>query len=114
MISDIHEINELIQNGNIALIIETVERSFGVIYPDSPIKVVWDLLGLIFILYQGIFIPFRICFNVTATDGFAALEIAVDMFFLADILVTANCGYYSNGVLIMKRWDIILNYLKLW
>ena len=38
----------------------------------------------------------------------------IDVFFLLDILINFNTGYYKKGVLIMNRKDIIVNYLKTW
>lgn len=91
-----------------------VEKSAFVILPDSLWKVAWDLVGMIFIIYQGIIVPFRICFDSQASGGFAVFELLQDFFFLIDIVLTANSGYYEKGDLILIRSKIILNYLKLW
>ncbi len=84
------------------------------ILPDSPWKVIWDLFGMIFIIYQGVVVPFRICFDSQASGGFAIFELMQDFFFVFDIILTANSGYYEKGDLILTRRKIIFNYLKLW
>ena len=37
-----------------------------------------------------------------------------DIYFGIDILITFNTGYYSKGVLYMKRRQIIFKYLRTW
>lgn len=43
-----------------------INKAWGVIYPDATFKGMWDLLGLLFIIYQSIVIPFRLCFDMNA------------------------------------------------
>ena len=38
----------------------------------------------------------------------------MDIAFLMDVAVTFNTGFYKKGYLVMKRKDIILNYIKTW
>jgi CRP-like cAMP-binding protein len=72
------------------------------------------LFGLLFIIYQAILIPFRLCFDVDATGGILYVEDIMDVTFMMDIIVTFNTGFYKKGYLVMKRKDIIKNYLKTW
>jgi hypothetical protein len=72
------------------------------------------LLGLVLIIYQSIVIPFRLCFNVDATGSIFYFETWVDAVFMADIFVAFNTGFYKKGYLVMKRKEIIKNYLKTW
>lgn len=59
-------------------------------------------------------IPFRLCFDVDASGGLLILENIMDASFMLDIVITFNTGFYKKGYLVMKRKDIILNYLKTW
>ncbi|CAI2364970.1 unnamed protein product [Moneuplotes crassus] len=74
----------------------------------------WDLLGFLFITYQSIVIPFRICFDANATGFLAIFEFSQDIYFTIDILISFNTGYYDKGVLYMKRAIIISKYLRTW
>lgn len=38
----------------------------------------------------------------------------MDSCFMLDIVVTFNTGFYKKGYLVMKRKDIIFNYIKTW
>jgi hypothetical protein len=51
---------------------------------------------------------------VEAEGGFYVLETIMDVSFMIDIVVTFNTGFYKKGYLVMKRRDIILNYIKTW
>lgn len=91
-----------------------INKAWGVIYPDSTFKGIWDLFGLVFIIYQAILIPFRLCFDVDATGVILYVEDIMDVTFMVDIIVTFNTGFYKKGYLVMKRKDIIKNYMKTW
>jgi len=41
-------------------------------------------------------------------------EDILDIIFMVDILFSFNTGFYKKGYLIMKRRDIIINYVKTW
>ena len=91
-----------------------INKAWGVIYPDSTFKGMWDLVCLISIVYQAIVIPFRLCFNIEAEGSFKTFETIIDAIFMTDIVVTFNTGFYKKGYLVMKRKEIIKNYLKTW
>lgn len=38
----------------------------------------------------------------------------MDSCFMLDIVVTFNTGFYKKGYLVMKRKEIIINYIKTW
>lgn len=59
-------------------------------------------------------IPFRLCFEVDASGGLYYFEMIIDIGFMLDILVNFNTGFYKKGYLVMKRKEIIKNYLKTW
>lgn len=91
-----------------------IEKSKWVFSPDDGWKIVWDLIGMLFIIYQGVVVPFRICFDAQATGGMAVFELMQDFYFLVDIILTANTGYYDKGNLVLVRSKILFNYVKLW
>ena len=89
-------------------------KAWGVFNPDSWFKGLWDLCSLITIIYQSILIPFRLCFQVEADGGFKIFETLIDAIFILDIFVTFNTGIYKKGYLVMKRKEIIKNYIRYW
>jgi hypothetical protein len=66
------------------------------------------------ILYQSIVVPYRLCFDTDAEGGLYIFETLIDVIFIIDIAVTFNTGFYKKGYLVMKRRDIVINYIKTW
>ena len=93
---------------------KNLKKSFLVIFPDSNLRTCWDLMSFVFTIYQSILIPYRISFEQEATGGFYYYELFIDCFFMAEIFVTFNTGYYSHGNLIMERRYIIFHYMRTW
>ena len=87
---------------------------FNTFYPFSSFKLIWDLIALLFLIYQSFEIPYRLSFNVTATFNIFVLELIQTVFFLIDILFNFNTGIVLNGVLVMNRKKIAITYLKTW
>jgi len=84
------------------------------IKPDNPGKLVWDLCDMLFILYQGILTPYRICFSLNSVGFLAAFEIFQDLYFIVDIVISFFTGVYIQGNLEMKRSNVIIEYIKYW
>lgn len=75
---------------------------------------IWDIIGLIFIIYQSLVTPFRIGFNDNAVGFLAVFENLIDLYFIIDLILAFNTGFYEQGVLVMERPHIITSYLKSW
>ena len=99
-----------VSNGFVVAAHSEINKTKGVIQPDSTFKGIWDLLCLMFIIYQSILIPFRLCFEVDAAGGLFYFEMIIDITFMMDIIINFNTGFYRTGYLVMKRKDIIKYY----
>jgi hyperpolarization activated cyclic nucleotide-gated potassium channel 2 len=68
------------------------------------------------IVWQAIYLPFKLCFDTTnlSSESLIGLDYAIDLCFGIDMLINFNTGYYKNGVLIMNRKLIVINYMKSW
>jgi hypothetical protein len=84
-----------------------------IIHPDNTYKSVFDIIGLILIVYQTYTVPLSICFNFSVSS-LKFFDYFSDMFFLVDVILNFNLGFYYYGNLIMGRKEITLNYLKGW
>lgn len=83
--------------------------------PESSWKIFWDTCGFFIILYQAIFLPFYIAFNIEiSTSSLFSLDLGIMIYFIFDILLNFNTSYYLDGDLINIRRNIIRNYLKFW
>jgi hypothetical protein len=92
-----------------------LKNSKMIIKPNSKFKLIVDLISTILVLYQAFVIPFRACFTTNFTYGILGIfEIAQDFYFIFDIFISFNTGYIEQGVLILNRNKISLNYLRSW
>jgi hyperpolarization activated cyclic nucleotide-gated potassium channel 2 len=85
-----------------------------VISPHSKGKIIWDCVSMFIILYEMLTIPFFLSFTVNAGSSLAILEFLVSLFFMADLAMSFNTGYYEKGILILNRAKIIRQYMKAW
>lgn len=60
------------------------------IEPDSNFKTGWDILGLFFILYSAVVIPYRVAFNMQSNGFLMLFEYTLDIFFMVDV-----CKFYE-------------------
>ena len=85
-----------------------------VFHPESTLIVCWDIVAMVFIIYQAIEVPFQLCFNWPLTGFWNKLDFVITIAFILDILLNFNTGFYSRGSLLMNRRQISKNYLKGW
>jgi hypothetical protein len=84
-----------------------------IINPDNIAKLVFDLIGFILIIIQYITVPFSIAFNFNESD-LKGYNYFSDLFFIVDMVLNFNTGYYKEGILITNRKDIMIGYMKGW
>lgn len=89
-------------------------KSKYVFLPNHPFKIVWDFVCISFIIYQVLYVPIEVCFQIRQVGAMAVFEIFQDFFFPIDILVSFNTGIVKEGMLILSRKKIAINYLKGW
>ena len=56
-----------------------------VFHPEAISRIMWDILLMLFILYQSINVPFRICFNVESSGPWAIFEFIMGLCFIFDL-----------------------------
>lgn len=82
--------------------------------PDGFIRLIWDIITMIFILYEMIMIPFGISFDVSDSDVLNVFDYFINIFFIADVILNFNTGFYFRGHLVLDRTKIATNYIKKW
>jgi hypothetical protein len=93
--------------------VESHIESKYLIHPDNSIKLIYDLFGFLLIVYQSFTVPFNISFNY-ANPTLKNFDYFSDVYFLIDVLLNFNTGYYDQGMLVMNRKVIFYNYIKGW
>ena len=71
------------------------KRSWFLISRDGNFRMVWNLLMVTFILYMAVYGPYRIAFieDSEANPILTGFDVVIDIFFLADIVVTFMTDY---------------------
>eukprot|EP00930_Biecheleria_cincta_P070474 TRINITY_DN58113_c0_g1_i1.p1 TRINITY_DN58113_c0_g1~~TRINITY_DN58113_c0_g1_i1.p1 ORF type:complete len:1205 (+),score=191.75 TRINITY_DN58113_c0_g1_i1:102-3716(+) len=90
------------------------------LHPHSNRRLSWDMVGLSLILLDGFLVPVSLAWDVDGSfDDFASAIMMVHMwvsffFWLSDIVLNFNTGFYDSGKLKLRRRDIAIRYVKSW
>ena len=92
-----------------------------IILPDKPLKVAWDLIGIVLLIYAIVTTPLNLGFGITSYCPQAAwvFDLSVDLFFCTDLLlnfITAAWVKDNEGELRLSgKLDVIAKeYLRSW
>eukprot|EP00899_Mesostigma_viride_P014264 jgi/Mesvir1/22839/Mv20099-RA.1 len=91
-----------------------LESDSWMVHPCSPFRRFWDIMTIVMLLYISILIPFRIAFAVRDELAWMIADRAVDVFFVADIVLNFFTGAIVDGKVIMKRSEVASMYLRSW
>jgi len=92
------------------------ERFWYIIYPDSVLKKIWNVILAFLLLYTAIVMPVRLIFYEENSDlAWNIIERIIEALFMADVVVNFFSAYTdSEENLITNLKQIVLNYLKGW
>lgn len=86
-----------------------------IINPTAMWKTIWNVVGLLLILFLAITVPYRIPFEDTTPDEWVMLDITIDSIFLFDVVLNFFTAFEDeNGELVIERRRIAKNYIKTW
>ncbi|CAG9333106.1 unnamed protein product [Blepharisma stoltei] len=83
-------------------------------HPESYWKLIWDISLLLFLLFQGLYIPFYLGFGIPLSGAMLYLDFVITLAFCIDILFNFNTGFFRKGALVMDRTLIAKNYFFSW
>lgn len=87
-----------------------LRESIGVFNPYSSVKVIWDLVGMLFIFIQMITIPLIITFSIELDLFYDVCNQIMNYFFLVDIVISFNTGYYCKYALHYNRGALVTSH----
>lgn len=92
------------------------EHKSLVFSPVSPLRLSWDLVCYLCILYDLWAIPFELgfCYNIDKPFVMKILEWMIFAIFSLDIVLNFNTAFVSNDTLIFDRKWIVCHYFKFW
>jgi len=82
---------------------------FQFIHPNNNMKTIWDMMHFFLILILFFLIPLDFAFEINFELEF---KFFIILFFILDIVITLHTAYYQKGILMKKRYQIMINYLK--
>jgi len=90
--------------------------NYRLIDPNGIIKIQWDLLIGLIIIYSLITIPFRIGFEVNVDESTRNFEYSIDVLFFIDLLLNFTTSYVDpmSERLVLDRAKIVTMYMKFW
>ena len=89
--------------------------SHRLFHPQHPLKVLWDAIVGILVLYVVVVVPYRILFDIPSTREFEYIDIFVDVMLLIDIVLNFFTSFMrSDGMFETNRSKVAINYLKTW
>ena len=74
-------------------LLRSLETSFC---QHSHKRVLWELLGMLNLLYLMVFVPLRLGFYLDEEDGFSSLDYFVELYYLCDIILRSY--FFNNDV----------------
>ena len=90
-------------------------RKHAIILPTSAFRQGWDFVAILLGLYIAVFLPYRIAFVEEHVVAIAAFDVALDCFFLLDLLLNFFTAYVDDvGSLVTKRRLIARHYATSW
>eukprot|EP00928_Gymnodinium_smaydae_P069796 TRINITY_DN5351_c0_g2_i1.p1 TRINITY_DN5351_c0_g2~~TRINITY_DN5351_c0_g2_i1.p1 ORF type:complete len:883 (-),score=104.79 TRINITY_DN5351_c0_g2_i1:86-2734(-) len=82
--------------------------------PSSPVRLQWDVMGMGMIIYDLMFIPLDLAFELPQSGVLTAMFWITLLFWTLDVPITFVSGYYINGTEEMRLSRIASNYLRTW
>ena len=84
-------------------------------YPASKFRQYWDIIIILFVVYNVIVMPMEIGINLESTPIRSAFESVVDILFFIDICLNFFTGFTDDmNKLTMDPKIIALRYIKAW
>ena len=82
--------------------------------PDGTYRICVDMVCLTFIVYEIIEIPLMLSFTEIQNDNLDNFSTFITFFFISDMIMSFNTGFYKRGNIVKNRKEIAKNYLSTW
>ena len=91
-------------------------REKGLIHPQDPWKVMFDICMAGLILYSLVVIPYRIGFETETTKAIFVSDLVIDFLFLVDVVLRFNTVFIDPGteLYVLDRRKIAKAYFQMW
>jgi hypothetical protein len=94
------------------------EEEFPIFFwhPQSQFLKYWNGFLMLFVVYIAIFLPLRLSLSLSTSRFQNALDIMLDLFFLADVVLNFRTGYIDSKtkVVVFNPRDVARRYVSGW
>ena len=99
-----------------ASVFQSEEVYAGVLNPEGPFRVCWDVFMLVLLLYVAVTVPLLTFFDdIEHTDVHICFDVVVDLLFIMDILLNFRTGYMDAAkILVLDKKLVRRRYLHGW
>ena len=88
-------------------------RHHRLLPPSSRFKERWDLMILLFVLYNCVAIPMQIAFAISQTIPHLVIDYLIDVAFAVDIAINFRTAFYNEHYeMVMDKRDIAKRYIR--
>ena len=94
-----------------------IHHMMRIYHPCEPVRMLWDKVLMVILLYSLMSIPVSVSLNVSAVPLTARwwFDLLVDVYFCVDIATQFSVGFIDeDGVFITDRCKIAWEYCKMW
>jgi CRP-like cAMP-binding protein len=85
-----------------------------IFHPEADIRLIWNLMGFLFIVFEAFLIPLYIAFDYEASGIMMLVVSIVDTYFLIDLFFNFLTGLSVDGVTELSPKIIAKQYLTTW
>lgn len=94
---------------------EEIEPLPFILMPDNKLRMAWNLVTMVLLLYTASFVPYRTSFIDQAPPGLEAWEWVVDALFCIDLFINFISAYENSDKNIEVRLKVIAQtYITSW
>merc|ERR1719265_905455 len=76
-------------------------------------NILWDLVSILIMSLDFLFTPMMV-FGLHYSDDFPVLGFSITGFWTLDVLFTCFVGFYRDGLVEMRPWQIFKHYARGW
>ncbi|KAM3128378.1 hypothetical protein pb186bvf_019506 [Paramecium bursaria] len=88
-------------------ILKIMKALVAVQKPSSAFRVFWDLMNMVFIFGQMIYIPLVLCYSIDQNTFIYVLNQMISAYFMIDIVLTFNLAIYEKYAILLLRGELI-------
>uniref|UniRef100_A0A7S2J4H1 Ion transport domain-containing protein n=1 Tax=Haptolina brevifila TaxID=156173 RepID=A0A7S2J4H1_9EUKA len=102
-----------------AVIARNLWKNHRILPPTSKNKQHWDLMMMLLVFYNCVYIPIELCFlgnlGIGKTTAHEVVDYLIDSLFFFDILINCRTAYYDEDYeMVLDGKQIFRNYRKSW